>query len=173
MKTASNASAKTASRLRYVKNVSVDASDEFVITEQLLREKYNFGWFGENFRHLFFGKTVKKVSARAIAIHQLKEYSTSQQLVDELGEQAITSFAYALSLVEKQCKGGNGSLLANGYANLIIVEMEGIDGKAEVWVVSFAWNSGSYYWAVEADPLDYASERRDGNQVLSRDSDAV
>jgi len=159
--------------LQCVKSVEVPANGEVIITEQLLREKYNFGWFGDNFRRLFFGRKLNEVSARSIAIHQLKEYCTNQQLKDELGDQAVISFLYALSLVEQQRDGQQGPLLTNGYGNLVIVEIKEKDGKKGFWLVDFDWDSGDRYWVVGANPLGNLGEWGDGYQVLSGDSEIM
>ncbi len=169
-----------ATRLNYAKSVPMPASGEIILTEQLLREKYNFGWFGGNFRRLLLGKKLKGVPARSIAIHNLKEYSTNQQIKNELGEQAVTSFAYALNLVEKQRKGENGPLLTNGYANLMVVEVEEETKengqkviKKTFWVVNFSWNSSDRYWDVAAGPIGDPDRWNGGSQVISCDSETV
>lgn len=168
----------TAPQLRYVKSVPVAGSEEFVITEQLLREKYNFGAFGNNFCRLFFGKALKKVLTRVIAIHQLNTRLTDKQIKDELGNHAITSFAYALSLVEKQREGEDGPLLTNGHTNLMVVEVEEEveeNGKKvtknSVWAVRFVWSAIREYWSVGAHLIGHPDEWHDaGRQVVSCDS---
>ena len=155
----------SASRLRYVNSVPMSASEDVVLTEQLLREKYNVGWRGDNFARLFLGKTLKGAPAGMVAVNQLKEYSTNQQLKDELGNEAVTPFASMLSLVEKQRNGETGSLLVNGWANLVLVEVEG-----ELWVVLVYWYFYCRCWGVGAYPLENPRRWRDGYQILSCDS---
>lgn len=166
----------TVKRLAKVGKADVPDAEEMAITEQLLREKYNFGWFGDNFKRLFFGKTLNGAPAEALAIHQLTERVTNQQIRDDLGEQAMTPFAHALSLVEEQRNGEQGVLLVNSRANLIVVEADEEveeNGKKVVkktfWAVNFAWYSGSRHWGVGSDPIGDSFRWGDGRQVLSRD----
>jgi hypothetical protein len=153
------------SRLRFVNTSDVPATEDLVLTEQLLQDKFNIRWLGDNFRSLFVGKTLEGAGSGKLAIHSLAESSTNQQLKDELGDGAISPLAYLLSLVENQKQGGAGPLLTNGCANLLIVEVEG-----SVWVVDVRWHSGCGYWRAGADPLEGPCEWRAGGQVVSCDS---
>jgi len=94
-----------------------------------------------------------------------QEDSTNQQISDELGDAGISPLAYLLSLVEQQKQGNAGTLRTDGYANLIIVEVED-----SVWGVGVRWSSGDGYWDVEADPLAYPYDWDAGDQVVSCDS---
>jgi hypothetical protein len=155
----------SASRLRFVSTAPVAASEDIVLTEQLLNERFNIRWLGDNFRKLFLGKTLKGAPAVNLDLHQLVENSTNQQISDELGDKAVSPLAYLLSLVEQQKQGGAGTLLTNGYANLIIVEVDGA-----VWVVYVPWPSDYGYWDVDADPIGDPFCWHAGCQVVSCDS---
>jgi len=111
------------------------------------------------------GKTLKGTPAGMVAVNQLKEYSTNQQLKDELGNEAVTPFASMLSLMEKQRNGEAGSLLTNGWANLVLVEVKG-----ELWVVGVRWDSYYRDWNVGACPLGDPGGWGGGGQILSCDS---
>jgi hypothetical protein len=155
----------SASRLRFVGNASVPATEDIVLTEQLLKECFNIRWFGDNFRELFMNKLLKGAPAGNLDLHQLVENSTNQQLKDELGDKSVSPLAYLLSLVEQQKQGGPGPLLTNGYANLIVVEV-----ADSVWVVCVIWGSRYGYWRVGAGPRESPSCWLAGGQVVSCDS---
>ena len=158
-------SAFSNARLQYIQSVPVPATEDIVLTEQLLKEKFNIGWIGENFRKLLLNKTLKGAPARTLAIHELTELSTNQQISDELADKAVTPLSYLLSLLEKQRNGGAGDLITNGYANLTIIEVEGV-----LWVVRAYWDSLYGYWLVEAGPVSVPCGWRAGRQVVSCDS---
>lgn len=153
------------SRLRFVSTAPVAASEDVVLTEQLLKERFNIRWIGDNFRREFLDKLLKGAPAKNLAIHQLAEDSNNQKIKNELGDAGISPLAYLLSLVEQQKKGEAGPLLTNGYANLIIVEVEG-----SVWVVFVSWGSHYGYWYVEALPLADPRAWFAGYRVVSCDS---
>ncbi len=153
------------SRLRRINVIPVPATEDVVLTEQTLKERFNIGWLGENAKRLFLSKTIKGAPAGKVAVNQLRKLSTNQQLKDELGGTAVLSFARMLSLVEQQKNSREGHLLTNGWANLIIVEVEG-----ELWVVDADWDSDCGCWYVEANPIGYPCKWRVEGQVLSCDS---
>lgn len=151
--------------LRYLKSVPVVEIKELVVTKELLRERFNIGYWGDNATRLLMAKTLPGAKAQALAVHRLEKRQTGQQLKNELGVSGLDIVASMLALVEQQ-KNGPASpediLFTNGYANLAIVESEGVS-----WAFFFHWHSGSGCWRVEADPL--VSVWFDGYQVFSRD----
>ena len=161
---------------RLVKTGTIDVPDteEMVLTEKFLRENYNFGWFGDNFQKLFFGKTEKGANGHKLAIHRLQEPATGQQLKDELGAGAVTPLAYLLFMVKKQKNREEGVLLTNGYANIVIVEVEEDDGKGgkknALWLVYAYWSSGDRCWRADASPVSPPTAWGAGCRVFSSDS---
>lgn len=156
-------------RFRRIASVLVAASENVVLTEELLRDEYNIGWLGPNFKRLLLGKTLEGVPAGQLAFYGLTECSTNRELKDEFGGKAVLPLVYMLSLIKKQRDGGIGQLLTNGYANLVLVKIDE-DGKKTVWAVGACWGSGGRCWGVEAGSVEYPSRWDVGNQILSRDS---
>lgn len=146
--------------LRYLESVSVVETKKLVLTKELLEERFNIKWLGENAKRLLLGRPVPAAKAKTLAVHQLEKWQTGQQLKDERGMGDRDIIASMIALVEKQKDGPKspeGILLVDGCANIVIVELGEINDEGAViktsWAFSFSWGSDYGYWGVVAGPL--------------------
>ncbi len=160
-------------RLKKVDAKPVSGAKKFVITEERLVQA-NIEYFGDNFKKYIIGCVVEEVGDTDIAIHKLGESATCQQMMNELGPNAIISFAHFLSLIEKQPKGEKGFLLTDWSANIAFIigksDEKGKENEKKAWTVHARFNPDDGYWNVHAYPMDDTLQWSAGHQVLSSDS---
>ena len=152
-------------------SVPVPATEETVITPELLCDRFNIKWTGPNFDRLFMGKTIPAAPAGNMLVNELQKDATLAAMFEHVGDNGRVPLGQALWHVGQQFKGPKdkpGPLLVNGWVNFFFVEVEVKSGKTETWAVRFHWNSFDEYWYARADPLDDPDGRSADNQVLSR-----
>lgn len=153
---------------RLPETVSVPATSEFLVTEELLRDskKYNIGWFGPNFRRLFFGKPCRATKSARTAFHILQKASLDPPIMAELKDSRM-ELGHMLWFVAQQLNGCKGPLRLNYEPNVGYINVEVQPGKTEPWAVDFHWRSDVGYWGVGAYPVDGENRWFEGRRFLS------
>lgn len=149
--------------LSKLRTVEVPAVENFVLTEEVLKEANVYAW--DNFRKIFLGKQEQGVTANRLAIHSLGKNSLDAPIRKELGCGEEITLAHFVHLLKEQSKGQDGVLLTNGYANIAYIK--GNDGN--LWAVDAHWDSVRRCWFVSADSIEYPRIWRAGFQVISCD----
>lgn len=153
------------------KPIVVPAIGEMVITEDLLRKDYNIKDFGENFRRLVFGKTIKAVAAANTTVNALAKDAKLATMYEHVGEIGRVSLSQALWYVSQQKDGQSGHLLVDNYqANFFFVELEVEPRKFETSAVDFDWRRDHGDWDAYAYPLDDSLVWYAGRRVIVSDS---
>lgn len=148
--------------LGFLGTITAPATNGFVVRK-------DFGgvaWMSDNFKNWFVGKTEESQSETQLRYSQLLRRSVDGPIVKELGgeEKAATSLAHLDWLMRQQADGQEGSLLVNGYANIIYALDR--DGKLRaVHVRRYADG-----WSVGASSVGLPVAWNDGSRILSRDS---
>ncbi len=160
-------------RLKKVDAKPVSGAKKFVITEERLGQA-NIGYFGDNFKKYILGCVVEEVGDTKITIHKLDKSATAKQMMDELGADAIISFAHFLPLIEKQSRGEKGVLLTNLRSIISFIvgksDEKGKENEEKAWAVRAYFSPAYGCWHMSADPMDDAGRWNVGGQVLSSDS---
>jgi len=141
------------------------AKEKFVINTKS-SALVKIGFLGDNLKEWFLkgaGKVEDPISDQTLHFTNLKKYSYDRDIIAELGGEAKaeTTLSEMFSLMEKQGKGEDGVLLANGYSNIFFIR----DFAGVLRVVYVCWGRG--VWNVHA----YAPDDdgwSDGHRVFSR-----
>ncbi len=164
----------------------VDATDEpIILSPEVLRERYNIKWPGDNFGEWFMDGTIAPFGGSTLAYKKLARRSVDGPIITELGGAlaARTEPVEMLRLIEAQKHGESGPLLTNGYANIFYWEdkirfpedervayTNEAGEKVVLRAVGAGWDAHGGGWHVGAGSVLGPRGWRGGRQVFSRDS---
>ncbi|MGI0134738.1 MAG: hypothetical protein ACREBW_07270, partial [Candidatus Micrarchaeaceae archaeon] len=123
-------------------------------------------WIGSNFQNNFGRKVEENVAAAELKIHKLLEASRDMPIIHELGgeEVAETTLAHMWEMLKRQGRGESGTLLVNGYANILYIR----DVNSVLWAVDCGWHSVNRGWGVGAGSVGFPGRWGGGGRVVSR-----
>lgn len=141
------------------------ARDRFVVnTEPDAPVKISY--LGDNFKEWFLDKIEEPFESSTLRSAKLSRSSVDGPIIAELGgeEKAETTLTELFSLLEKQPDGKPGSLLTNGWWNILYIK----DANRVLRAVFARWDG--HGWGLFADAVASPSPWLGGNPFFSRDS---
>lgn len=150
--------------LKFITTIAVAGAEKFVAADHFKADNETGVklWLSDNFKQNFLGKTETVVAGATLTVYEFIKNSLDASIIAELGDRHETSLFHLWELIKKQSKGEEGTLRADGYANIFYIRAT--DGT--LWAVNANLNGDS--WVVHAFSVGHPIGWDAGDRLISR-----